>query len=68
MFDSQPPFAIRAISPTPIVHETMYSGPWANLPRSFYHIDYVAFPMSYVIENGSVILLYGKQVGPFIAP
>jgi predicted GH43/DUF377 family glycosyl hydrolase len=61
LFDSQPPFAIKAISPEPIVHEAMYSGPWANLPMSYYHIDYIAFPMAFVIENGFVILLYGKQ-------
>ena len=40
----------------------MYSALSLSHPsRSFYHIDYVAFPMSFVVENGSVILLYGKQ-------
>lgn len=61
IFDAKPPFAIKAISKEPIVHETMYSGPWAKLPLSYYHIDYIAFPMAFVIENGYVILLYGKQ-------
>jgi predicted GH43/DUF377 family glycosyl hydrolase len=60
-FDSRPPFAIKAMSANPIVHEAMYSGKWANLPLSFYHIDYIAFPMAFVIENGYVVLLYGKQ-------
>ena len=32
-FEANPPFAIKTISDAPIVHETMYSGPWANLPR-----------------------------------
>ena len=62
IFENKPPFAIQAISQQPIVHESMYSGPWAHLPNSFYHIDYIAFPMSFIIENDSTIyLLYGKQ-------
>jgi len=60
-FNSKPPFNIKAMSSDPILHESMYSGHWAKMHNSFYHIDYVSFPMSFVIENGNVLLLYGKQ-------
>lgn len=61
VFDSQPPFAIRAMSRHPIVHQSMYSGPWIKNEHAFHLIDYVAFPMSFDIREGIVYLLYGKQ-------
>lgn len=61
VFDSRPPFAIKAISTHPLVHESMYTGPWTDLRQSYYHIDYVAFPMSFTMHQGEVMLMYGKQ-------
>lgn len=61
LFDSTPPFAIKAISTHPLVHESMYTGTWTDLRQSYYHIDYVVFPMSFTIDQGTVILMYGKQ-------
>jgi predicted GH43/DUF377 family glycosyl hydrolase len=61
IFNAKPPFNIKAMSPEPILHESMYSGPWSKMHGSFYHIDYVSFPMSFVIENGVILLMYGFQ-------
>ena len=61
VFDSKPPFAIQLISKHPVVHESMYTGPWTDLRQSYYHIDYIAFPMSFTIDQGTVNLMYGKQ-------
>jgi hypothetical protein len=55
------PFHILKMSSQPITHRTFYSGNWTNLPLSFYHIDYVIFPMSFIIEGNTVYLTYGKQ-------
>lgn len=63
IFESTPPFGIRAISEVPIVHENMYTGPWTNLPISFYHLDYVVFPTAFTVDVSSdtVTLMYGWQ-------
>jgi predicted GH43/DUF377 family glycosyl hydrolase len=61
IFDSQPPFAVKAISRHPIVHRSMYSGPWVNNEQAFYLTDYVPFPMSFHVREGVVYLIYGKQ-------
>lgn len=63
IFEKDKPFAIKAMTKNPIIHDSMYSGPWTNLPESYYLIDYVAFPMSTVLsEDGKhLYLLYGKQ-------
>jgi predicted GH43/DUF377 family glycosyl hydrolase len=61
VFYSKPPFSIQAISRQPLVHESMYTGPWTDLRLSYYHIDYVAFPMSFTVDQGTVMLMYGKQ-------
>jgi len=62
-FQKDAPFALTGMTNKPIVHETMYSGPWTNLPESFYLIDYVAFPMSALLsyDKKFIYLLYGKQ-------
>ena len=38
-------------------------GPWTYLPISYYHIDYIVFPMSFIIDENNEFLyvLYGKQ-------
>lgn len=60
-FDSKPPFAIKTISTHPIVHDSMYTGPWSNLPESYYHMDYIIFPMGFLIKGDVIYLFYGKQ-------
>jgi predicted GH43/DUF377 family glycosyl hydrolase len=63
LFEKDPPFAIKAMTKHPIIHESMYTGPWTNLPQSYYHIDYVAFPMSILLseDQKSIHLIYGHQ-------
>jgi len=63
LFSSSPPFAIQATSVEPIIHHTMYTGPWSDLPLSYYHMDYIVFPMSFFLdqEKDAVYLLYGRQ-------
>lgn len=61
IFDSQPPFAVKAMSRHPIVHESMYTGPWIHQEQAFFIIDYVVFPMSFDVRDGVVYLVYGKQ-------
>lgn len=71
LFDAKPPFRIRAITRKPMIHQSMYSGSWAYLPDSYYHIDYVVFPMGLLkswhyynpLDETSrfVYLIYGKQ-------
>jgi hypothetical protein len=60
-FCPTPPYKILKMSSRPIIHDSMYTGNWTNLPLSFYHIDYVVFPMSYFIEGNALFLTYGKQ-------
>lgn len=60
-FCIKPPYRVLKISPLPITHESMFKGPWTDLPLSYYHIDYVAFPMSFIIDGNDIHLTYGKQ-------
>jgi len=60
-FCASAPHKILKISSSPIAHESMFQGPWTNLPLSFYHIDYVAFPMSFIADGDVLHLTYGKQ-------
>ena len=57
IFEAHPPFSITHISSEPIVADTFYSG-----KRSYiYGIEYVIFPGSFFIENGTVVLSYGRN-------
>ena len=60
-FCSKPPYRILSMSSIPITHDSMFQGPWTNLPLSFYHIDYVSFPMSFIVDGDIIYLTYGKQ-------
>ena len=60
-FCINPPFKILRISSQPIIHNTMYNSSWPYLPISYYHIDYIVFPMSFVYNTDYIYLLYGKQ-------
>lgn len=71
-FCARPPHRVLGLSRLPLVHESMYTGPWTDLPTSYYHIDYVVFPMSFVITDAQptsaqgdgrqlLYLTYGKQ-------
>jgi hypothetical protein len=69
-FCAAAPHKVMSMSRTPFVHESMYSGPWSHLPESYYHIDYIVFPMSFVLSpagpDGSdaervLYLTYGRQ-------
>lgn len=58
-FSTTPPFRLIAVSPYPMVDETMYVGEWCPIkPR---HIDYVNFPMSLYEEAGVIHFSFGHQ-------
>lgn len=50
-FCAKAPHKILSISSKPFIHESFYSGEWSNLPTSYYHIDYIVFPMSFHIVD-----------------
>lgn len=56
-FNSEPPFALTAVSPHPIVSETFYKGPmyvtWKPLR--------VVFPGGYVYNEKYIWVVYGRQ-------
>ncbi len=63
-FCAQSPHRILSMSWLPFVHESMYSGSWPNLPASYYHIDYIVFPMSFALDPedpNALFLSYGRQ-------
>lgn len=55
------PYKVLSMSKVPIVHPSFYTGSWTYLPISYYHIDYVVFPMSFIIRGNDLYLMYGKQ-------
>lgn len=61
VFCAHPPYHIMAISRQPVVHPSMYSGQWTNLPKSVHFIDYVVFPTSLFVDGDVVHVLYGSQ-------
>lgn len=62
-FSTSPPFRLTACSRHPMVLPEFYSGLWTDLPLSYYHIDYVVFPMGYLLSSDEkyLYLFYGKQ-------
>lgn len=54
-------FHITSISTEPIIHESFYQGHWLGDGNSFGAIDYVVFPMSFIIEDDFVYLVYGSH-------
>lgn len=60
-FCSKHPYKILKMSSQPIIHTSMYEGTWLNDPISATYIDYVNFPMSFIIENEFIYLSYGSQ-------
>lgn len=57
-FSSQPPFAITAVSPEPLIGQDFYSGP------SFKHYwkpIRCIFPCGYFCENGIIWIVYGRD-------
>jgi hypothetical protein len=61
IFSSKPPFEIQAITTEPITHRSMYQGKWSDLPESYYLMDYIIFPTSFIIRNDLIYLTYGRQ-------
>ena len=59
-FSATPPFTMRKISRFPIVDERFYTGPW-NTRFKNRKIDYVVFPMNFIIEGDMVYLSLGYQ-------
>ena len=55
------PYKILKISSSPIVHPSMYEGPWVDDPIAASYIDYVVFPMAFVLSDGYIYLSYGAQ-------
>lgn len=62
-----PDYKVIKLSSKPIITKAMYTGNWVNNPIAYHHIDYVVFPMSFLISNENkvedkkIYLLYGKQ-------
>jgi hypothetical protein len=56
------PYSILAMSPYPIIHQSMYEGKWPYMPFAVAICDYIVFPMSFFLINDSLLYLtYGKQ-------
>ena len=55
---SKPPFAITHISPEPIMHEVFINESYGWAYRA---VDYITFPMGFVIIEPFIYLSYGKN-------
>lgn len=58
-FSREPPFTLLEVSPYPIVHDTLYNGPWDHITQR--RIDYCVFPTTFFIEGGTIFLSLGHQ-------
>ncbi len=59
-FSPTPPFALLGVSRFPIIEKALYTGRWnTRFPRR--KIDYVVFPMSFFVKNGTVHVAVGYQ-------
>jgi hypothetical protein len=58
-FTAQPPFKLIAMSPLPLMDETLYTGAWDPLKNR--HIDYVAFPSTCFIKGDEIVMSFGWQ-------
>ena len=58
IFDKLPPFHIKYISMEPLLHPTMIN---ETLKWAYKAVDYIIFPMSYIINNDIIYLSYGKN-------
>lgn len=58
LFDPMPPFGITHMTPEPIICNACYNetGGWA-----FKNIDYIIFPMNFVVRNEQIIVSLGKN-------
>lgn len=57
LFDKDPPFAIKKISPKPIVKKEFYEGPMYNTWKPLR----VVFPGGFVYDEKSIWVFYGRQ-------
>ena len=55
---SSPPFEITHVSPEPIMHQTFINESLGWASRA---VDYIAFPMGFVIMEPFIYLSYGKN-------
>ena len=55
---SSPPFEITHVSPEPIMHQTFINESLGWASRA---VDYIAFPMGFVIMDPFIYLSYGKN-------
>jgi predicted GH43/DUF377 family glycosyl hydrolase len=58
IFNKLPPFHIKYISREPLLHSTMIN---ETLKWAYKAVDYIIFPMSYIIKNDIIYLSYGKN-------
>eukprot|EP01035_Chromulina_nebulosa_P064543 gene64543-88297_t len=58
LFSSSPPFEITHVSPEPIMHQTFIN---VSLGWAYRAVDYIAFPMGFVIMDPFIYLSYGKN-------
>lgn len=57
LFENQPPFTIKGITSTPLLHPSFFDGD-TSLPHKPLK---VVFPCGYLIKNNTIYLIYGKQ-------
>lgn len=50
------------MSTQPIVSAHMYTGPWYSNPELFGFIDYVVNPVSLLLEEDNVYIVYSHQL------
>lgn len=58
-FSAKPPFKLLAISPAPIIHNSLYEGPWHQHSGNKY--DYVVFPLGASLLGEDVVLSFSAQ-------
>jgi hypothetical protein len=61
LFSAAPPFETLRLSRIPIVHRSMYTGEWHISKISYEIMDYIVFPMSFIVQKQYLFLLYGFQ-------
>jgi hypothetical protein len=58
-----PEYKLLKMSRFPIAHPAMYTGKWPDLPFAVHHMDYIIFPMSFIVskDHRKIYLTYGRQ-------
>lgn len=54
-------FQLTAVSKTPIVDRSWYTGKWFYDKNAFGKVDYIVYPMSLFVEGDELVILYGRM-------